>query len=211
MFVKLSLYIDIICLLFIYFLFFYPNWKSNRFKLFSKTMLYIYLIFVAYFTLILPFYVPIPLVNVNYSHLNINLVPFLDIMSGRGNSIAEIILNIFMFIPFGILYPFIYNKNLKKTLVVSMTFSIIIECCQLLSVRQISTCDITDVIMNTSGACLGYFIYIVTQNKARTIISYFFPDKESENFQPYKIKHRNKFLLLIIVFSLIRSIMILFI
>lgn len=92
-----------------------------------------------------------------------------------------------------------------------MTFSIIIECCQLLSVRQISTCDITDVIMNTSGACLGYFIYIVTQNKARIIISYFFPDKESENFQPYKIKHRNKFLLLIIVFSLIRSIMILFI
>lgn len=77
-------------------------------------MLYIYLIFVAYFTLILPFYIPIPLVNVNYSHLNINLVPFLDIMSGRGNSIAEIILNIFMFIPFGILYPFIYNKNLKK-------------------------------------------------------------------------------------------------
>lgn len=211
MFFDLSLYIDIICLFIIYASFFFPKWKSNRFKLFVKTVMYIYLIFVAYFTLILPFYIPIPFINVNYSHLNMNLVPFLDIMSGNGNSIKEVILNILMFIPFGILYPFIYNKNFKKTLGVSIIFSLMIESYQLLSVRQLSSCDITDLIMNASGACLGYLIYYITNKKARKFICYFFQNNDIETIHPHKIKHRNKIVILIIILTLIRSILIIFI
>lgn len=214
MFIKLSLYLDIISLLFLYFSFLYPKWKSNKFSLFIKTAMYIYLAFVAYFTLIIPFYIPIPFINVNYSHLNINLVPFLDILSGKGNSIMEVILNIVMFIPFGILYPFIYHKKFKQTLYVSILFSLSIECIQLLSVRQLSTCDITDVLMNTTGACLGYFIYSLTKNKARKIICCLFPDEEIEDSYSYsyKCKRLNKVLLLIIMMQImIRSILILFI
>ena len=211
MFFDLSLCIDIISLIIIYVFFFFPKWKSNRFKLFVKTVMYIYLIFVAYFTLILPFYIPIPFLNVKYSHFNINLVPFLDIISGNGNSIKEIILNILMFIPFGILYPFIYNKNFKTTLCVSIIFSIMIESYQLLSVRQLSSCDITDLIMNTSGACLGYLIYCITNKKAREIIYHFFQNNDIETIHPHKIKHRDKIVILLIILAIIRSILIIFI
>lgn len=120
MFFRLCLFIDIMSLLLLYFCFLYPRRRRNKFELFTKTVLYIYLVFVAYFTLNIPIFVPIPFINVNYTHLNINVVPFLDIFQGFEGSIKEIILNSIMFIPFGILYPFTLNKNFNKTLFASI-------------------------------------------------------------------------------------------
>ncbi|SFO24059.1 hypothetical protein SAMN04489757_11487 [Anaerocolumna aminovalerica] len=101
---------DIVCLILIYFTCFLPRWKKDKKSLFLKSILYIYISFVLYFTLI-PFIIPIPYINFNISSVNLNLVPFNDILHGYGGSIRELVLNIVMMLPFGIMIPFIYKKN----------------------------------------------------------------------------------------------------
>lgn len=81
----------------------------------------------------------------------INISPLINI--GK-----DFILNIIMFIPFGYLVPFIWKnyQKLFKTIVLSFSFSLLIELSQLITTRAV---DINDLIANTLGGIIGYTIW----------------------------------------------------
>lgn len=65
--------------------------------------------------------------------------------------------------PLGFLLPLIW-KNFRNIINVSLTglgFSLAIELCQLFNLRAT---DIDDLMMNTLGAVLGYFIWVGVNN-----------------------------------------------
>lgn len=95
-----------------------------------------------------------------------NLQPFKEIMRywryrdviGYEMVIINLVGNVGVFIPFGLLLPIIY-KPLKKwyaLLPVGMIFSIVIECIQL--VTRVGALDIDDVILNVTGIMLGFVL-----------------------------------------------------
>lgn len=99
--------------------------------------------------------------SIKFTYLN--LIPFIDLINHRPLALKEIILNIIMTIPFGILYKSL-NKNttLIKTIKATIYLSILIELTQLLMtcfLLHYRICDITDLITNTLGGLIGYLIY----------------------------------------------------
>ncbi len=68
------------------------------------------------------------------------------------------ILNIIMFMPFGFLLPMIFTdyKQLNKVIILSIVTTILIETMQLFTGR---ICDVEDIIMNVSGAIIGFFLW----------------------------------------------------
>lgn len=84
----------------------------------------------------------------------INIIPFYSISSG----IRTYIENIIFFVPLGFLLPLIWRgyKSFIKTCVFGFFVSILIEFSQIFSWR---VTDIDDLITNTLGAIIGFFIY----------------------------------------------------
>ena len=104
--------IDFIVLIVIYIFIFYKKWKSQgKDVLFVNTIMYIYLSFVLYFTL-MPIITSLPFIF-NHPYTPMNLVPFIDVTFGRGDFARQIVLNIIMTIPFGFLLPLIKKENTK--------------------------------------------------------------------------------------------------
>lgn len=71
--------------------------------------------------------------------------------------------NVIMFMPLGFLIPFFINKKhiLAEVCIIfsyGLIFSVLIELSQLLNIRAT---DVDDLIMNTLGATLGYFSYLI--------------------------------------------------
>ena len=60
--------------------------------------------------------------------------------------------------PLGFLLPLIWKKyrNLTNVVLLSCVYSLAIEVCQLFNRRQ---SDITDLLMNTLGGALGFFLW----------------------------------------------------
>ena len=103
--------IDFIILIIIYFWKFYKKWKERgRDILLVNTTMYVYLSFVLYFTL-MPIIISLPFIF-NHPYHPMNLVPFIDILNGRGDFIRQVGLNVLMTIPFGLLIPLL-EKNTK--------------------------------------------------------------------------------------------------
>lgn len=92
----------------------------------------------------------------------INLIPF------KSGGIMTYILNIIMFMPLGFLLPLIWEKfrNPLRVFLVGLGFSLAIEICQLFNYR---TTDIDDLMMNSLGAILGYFIWVGVINLFNSI------------------------------------------
>ncbi len=93
----------------------------------------------------------------------INFVPFRTIKSyikysGFFHSLVNILGNIIIFLPIGLIIPIISNrfKKLSKVIVSSLFISILIEFVQFFIGRSV---DIDDVILNTIGGFVGYIIY----------------------------------------------------
>ncbi|MDE5755371.1 MAG: VanZ family protein [Oscillospiraceae bacterium] len=82
---------------------------------------------------------------------SINLIPF-------SNDIVAYLLNIVLLIPLGIFVPILWEKASRWSAVagIGFLFSVFIEITQLINNRQT---DIDDVILNTSGAIIGFIIY----------------------------------------------------
>lgn len=68
------------------------------------------------------------------------------------------ILNIIMFIPFGFLLPMVFAdyKQLNKVIILSIMTTVLIETMQFFTGR---ICDVEDIIMNISGAIVGFFLW----------------------------------------------------
>lgn len=83
---------------------------------------------------------------------NISLIPFF----GMGS--IDTILNVILFVPFGLFLPLLYKKyhHIKTVLLTGFLLSLSVELIQMFGW---GSTDINDLITNTVGACLGYWVY----------------------------------------------------
>lgn len=90
------------------------------------------------------------------------LVPFL----GMVREPVDSLLNVILFLPLGFLLPTLYRKYDRFTSAVWTGFllSLSIETVQMFGR---GATDVNDLITNTVGACLGYFLYALLFKKAR--------------------------------------------
>ena len=84
-------------------------------------------------------------------------------------SVYTFIFNIIMTIPFGMYLRYYYKCNLKKTFIVTLFLSLFFEFTQVTGLyglypRPYRLCDIDDLITNTLGGVIGYFIMGVIDN-----------------------------------------------
>lgn len=103
--------------------------------------------------------------GLNFNH--INLIPFATIAGyvAFGNikiSVINVLGNVIIFSPLGFLLPLLMDKFRQITvlLLVSFGFSLSFETIQLLF-PALGSFDVDDLILNTFGALLGYFGFIL--------------------------------------------------
>lgn len=164
--------IDFLVLGILYVFIFFKKWKSKgNDKLFINTTMYIYLSFVLYFTL-MPIITSIPFIF-NHPYKSMNLIPFIDVLSGRGDFIRQVGLNVIMTIPFGFLVSFIKKENVKLLKIVFYTFilSLGIELLQPL-INGVRSADITDLLTNVMGGIIGYVMYLIFKPLTTKILNY---------------------------------------
>ena len=89
----------------------------------------------------------------------INLIPIAHLFDVYDGWLINIIGNITMFIPVGLAWPFCFKKldTIGKTVLVGAGFPLLIEITQLPFYDRCS--DIDDLILNTTGICIGALIY----------------------------------------------------
>ncbi len=114
--------------------------------------------FVLYFfllTWIIVFKFRIDIRNLRYLR-TINLIPF------KENALKEILINIFLFIPYGM---YLRELTKKKSLTVGIIIltSFIFEVLQY--ILHIGISDITDVMMNTLGGMVGILLISILEKK----------------------------------------------
>ncbi len=99
--------------------------------------------------------------------LNINFVPLQNMFdfSTTKDMLINIIGNITMFIPTGIILPVIYKKlrSFPRTVLAGGLISLCIEILQLPFCER--TSDINDLILNTVGAALGAMAYLLLHER----------------------------------------------
>ena len=170
----MAYFIDFLFLALIYNIFFYKKWSKDSKKAFiSKTLMYVYVVMVFFVTL-MPFTIPFSGTNDQFME-TANFTPFRDLILNYDGALREIVLNVIMMIPFGIIYPLIKKKRLIKTVLMTLTFSLFIEISQLLNVwwngLETRIFDVTDLITNTFGGLIGYLLLCVlrllTLNKSK--------------------------------------------
>ncbi|WP_231686781.1 VanZ family protein [Bacillus sp. JCM 19034] len=109
---------------------------------------------------------------------NYNLIPFRSIyrISMFSPTIMDpiriLIGNIILFIPFGILLAAIFPKLRHSAIVILFGFmtSCCIEICQFLFTYRVANID--DVLLNTSGTLIGYYLFSVLYFVRKRVIIY---------------------------------------
>lgn len=156
----MNIIIDFAVLILVYALMFFRKWKAKgRAVLLVNTVMYVYLSFVLYFTL-MPILTSLPFIF-NHPYVPMNLTPFSDVIYGRGDFIRQIVLNVIMTVPFGFLFPLTQKGKhiFLKTILCTFILSLCIELLQPL-ISGARSSDITDLITNTAGGIIGYVCYI---------------------------------------------------
>lgn len=163
--------IDFVVLVIIYLLRLYKKWKERgKDVLFINTVMYVYLSFVLYFTL-MPVLTSLPFIF-NHTYTPMNLVPFIDVLNGRGDFVRQVGLNIIMTVPFGFILPLIkQNTKLLKVIFYTFILSLSIELLQPL-IDGFRSSDITDLITNVLGGIVGYIIYLIFKPLTTRILNY---------------------------------------
>ena len=123
----------------------------TRFYSTKKTILYF--VFATYLAAVYLF-VGMPTLQFMRFDLSLTLTPFLPMIADFKNTI----LNIILFIPLGIMLPFLWKKynTLSETLILGFSMSLAIELLQIFTYRAT---DINDLLANTIGTVLGYCIF----------------------------------------------------
>ena len=122
------------------------------------TAIVIYTLGVAYFTLFWR------TGSFEYGYnMRLNIIPFYwlwePLKNGGDVIMSQVLLNVLLFIPLGMLQPMIQSShNMKKTFVIALIATCSIELIQPLFGR---CTDVDDVILNVGGAILGYIFFIV--------------------------------------------------
>jgi len=143
---------------------------KNIIKVIVSWMLFIgYLIVLSYFLFFSEYYGR----TANSSEYRYNLVLFTEIrrfivyrdVLGYRTVAVNLAGNVFAFLPLGIILPVINQKNARflRILLSAILFSGLIELLQL--VYHVGIFDVDDIFLNTCGAVLGYFVYLVFHRK----------------------------------------------
>lgn len=108
---------------------------------------------------------------------NLNLIPFAEsrITGAGGIDVLELVYNIGIFIPLGIFLKVLGREvTYKQALLAIIVIAIGVETIQF--ILGIGASDITDIITNTTGGCIGLAIYALLErkfgNKSHVIINY---------------------------------------
>ena len=146
----------------------------NKVRFHNIKLSIFYFIFGAYLSAVY-LLVGMPTLQFMQFELSLTLLPFLPMIDDLKNTI----LNMFLFIPLGISLPFLWTKynTLKGTLLFGFIMSLTIELLQIFTYRAT---DINDIIANTFGAGLGYFIFSLTSHLIPSVKQ--FSKKKNEEF-----------------------------
>lgn len=141
------------------------NQNKNHEKILRGCQWVFFIIYVI-FLLRITFFKQVTLNNlfsaIGASERTISIIPFQSIYdmavsnTSIGRIIENVLGNIVLFIPFGILFPIISNKKHKEVLCAAIIFSLLIEITQFLF--ALGSTDVDDLIFNVLGAYIGYFV-----------------------------------------------------
>lgn len=101
----------------------------------------------------------------------ISIIPFKSLLDMINNNISvtrileNILGNIAIFIPFGLLLPIVQKDKSKKIILYGLITSALIEIIQY--VFALGCSDIDDLTLNTLGTIIGYLLYKIIHKKAR--------------------------------------------
>ena len=125
----------------------------NSIRFHSKKDTVGYFVFATYMSAIYLF-VGLPTLQFLRFDISITIVPFLPMIADLKNTL----LNVILFVPFGFMIPVLWEKynSMKETVTAGFCLSLMIELLQLLTYRAT---DINDLIANTLGTLLGYFVF----------------------------------------------------
>ena len=141
------------------------KWK-RIFILLSKIGFLCYLILLIYFVLFSERYGR----TEPFSSRQYNLIPFREIHRylfytyavSTEAFVTNLIGNIFAFSPYGFFLPIFFGKKKKGLLFITgatLLLSFVIESMQF--VMKVGVFDVDDLILNTAGGMLGFFIYLL--------------------------------------------------
>ena len=134
----------------------------KRYSLKKTIFIFIYAVYLsAVFTV-----VGIPTINALMVHVEFNWIPVIDIVNSPLEYIKNTVLNIILFVPLGFLLPTIWKqyRALKKTFLAGLGLSFMIEILQIFTYRLT---DIDDLITNSVGTVIGFFLSSVFAEKLR--------------------------------------------
>ena len=144
-----------------------PVWCIyNKFCFHSRKRTMIYTVLGFYFVAVLAL-VGFPNITSLKIDFVVNVIPFMDMVSDFINAC----MNILLFVPFGLLLPILWDKfrNIKNIALMGFIVTSLIEISQIFTFR---TSDINDIITNTVGTIIGYFIVCrITDNFVKRIFS----------------------------------------
>ena len=128
-------------------------WMLNKVRFQNPKKTIGYFVFAVYLSAVYLF-VGMPTLQFIRFELSLTLVPFLPMLTDLKNTV----LNVALFIPLGVLLPFLWTRyhTLKSTALFGFVLSLSIELLQILTYRAT---DINDILANTLGTVLGYFLF----------------------------------------------------
>lgn len=119
---------------------YFHNWKKS--VLYCLISCYLSVVYVM---------VGLPTVTYIRPELNLNLIPIIPMVDDLKNSV----LNVFLFIPIGVMLPLGWGKLRELRYVIRFGFGISL-CIELLQMLTFRATDVNDLITNTLGTYLGY-------------------------------------------------------
>ncbi len=137
--------------------------KRDWIRTISRIFFGIYMLVLVYFLLLSDGFGR----TMRYSEFHFNLVPFDEIVRfvkyreyiGFSSVVINLIGNVAAFIPFGALLRWVVNRRVTWYYIMGNTFlfSLSVELLQLIA--KVGVFDVDDLILNTLGGLLGYFVY----------------------------------------------------
>ena len=139
-----------------------PKWRRlGKRPLLVDTLVYGCLAGIVRFTL-MPVLAALPYCF-DHPYIPMHMAPFEDVILHHGDYVRQIVLNVILFVPFGVLQPLCdrcrgRRPGFWRCLLLTLALSAGIELVQPL-LHVFRRADITDVITNTIGGVLGYALW----------------------------------------------------
>lgn len=94
---------------------------------------------------------------------------FIKIAATNSEAVRAFVMNVVLFIPFGVSLPFVLRKKKQPVIVIlsALVLSVAVECAQYFF--SLGKAETDDVIANTLGAVIGLVPYIFAKNKLLNI------------------------------------------